>query len=203
MEAYVSRVTANGADLQGVASFSEAVALIFEGVNLGDAFIEVRRAGVVYTPLVKSSSRWYYLLGDNGDYQVYVNDVSFSAITIEGVVIPSFLPITMFAYQTDKASSSITEEDRHNVYAAGRVDCVNYPYLISDVWPNFGLEMNGGISGEHVVTYHNCRRRAETFFNVFARIIVTVIDETQPAYVEINGFIVFVFNYEQQRRRRR
>ena len=203
MKAYVSRVTANGADIEGDIAFSEQVALLIEGSNLSGAFVEVIRSGVVYTPLLKSQGQFYYLLVDNGVYVLTIDGVKFAKITVENIIVPEFLPASLGAFQTDKGMNNITAADKHNLSTIAGADCINYPYVVSDVWPSFCLEIYKGIGNQHTVNFQNCSSAGVGFTNTFVRILARVIDAAQPAYIEIDGFIIFVFNYQQQRRRRR
>lgn len=194
---------ANGAELTDGASFDGAVLLVFRGVNLPDAGIEVYKAGVYYTPLASSAESYSYTIGDNGVYTVLIDGLLYARFTVEGVEVPSYFPRNMRALQTDIRQADPAADHIFNVMELGSANCINYPYVASEELPYFVVRMYGSLPEGTSIGFINCRANQATTTGSWPRWNLSVIDPSAPAVLTFNGFIFAVLNYQQQRRRRR
>lgn len=158
---------------------------------------------VQYTPLVGTPTEPLYILGDNGIYRIYCNGYLVRTITIDGMAMPEqpYLKIEAFL---DKTAAWSGGSPLHLESTSAR--CLNYPYKTEDPYKYLTVRItakSGGVIMPADVIKINANVVAQAQSGLTAYIKVTPINEDLPVVMTLEGVIVFVGNYEQQRRRRR
>lgn len=193
--AYVNGSLAT-ADLESFPSYTGAVTLEISVNGWDDDSCYLMFDDVRYTPLATDGNRRTYIIGDNGQAKIYINDVLWGGFDVSGIVVPELSQrkrMVQLPPDTWAMGSGINQED---VVA----NCINYPHLASDSYPRFKMAIfnveeqpfesdfgcvNGVLGG---YTY--------TESQASMAIGAEVTDPTKPAYLMYKGFIVAVFNYE-------
>lgn len=194
-EASIQSVTANGSAVSEDETLEGSQELIISGTNLSTRSVKVFFGNVEYTPLELGDGYMKYLIGDNGAVRILLNGRVYLNFSVSGVVVPEGLPTRMNMFQTDSTSARPDDSDRYNSLDLTGINCINYPYMYNENYANFGLSIWVPDIDPDILTLHNCTINntqglaARRLFN-FA-----LVDITQPAWIEWNGFIIAVFNY--------
>ncbi len=158
---------------------------------------------VHYTPLGGSSDAPLFILTDNGVYRIYCNGFIYRTITIEGMVMPE-QPYSKIDCGMN-TSGNIALTTRTNVMQTSE-RCLNYPFKPTDERPFFMIELV--LTDLDYLSWSNVQRenirisQNRTQSNLLLASFQP-IKAAEPVIMRIDGVIVFVGNYEQQRRRRR
>lgn len=172
------------------------------GSNLQDLYVVVFKDDVEYTPLYKSESVYEFLIGDNGSYSLVIGRNVYARFIVDGIEVPSFLPAKLGASRANVTTANVPSGNRRDLVSKSNATCLNYNYVYLEDWPYFAFSFDKQITSANVIAYHNCIANATQFFSYASWFNLSVIDKSLPAWLEIDGFIVFVFNYQQQRKRR-
>lgn len=194
-EASIQSVTANGSAVVEDETLTGSQTLRIYGSNLSIKSVKLFFDDVEYYPLSFGLDYMEYLLGDNGDVRVALNGKTYLNFSISGIEIPDILPTTIFG-DLERNSSAATGDFINRMTIEG--NCLNYPYKTTEEYKYFGLYMSheDGVEVlESDYTLHNCQKNY--FINAASRALmkVIVIDTSEPAWIEYQGFIVAVFNY--------
>lgn len=188
-------------------TYNVQLSVIVRGSGLwGSNFEFVRKEGhdeVQYTPLGGSPDAPLFIITDNGVYRIYANGQLYRTITVEGMVIPDASFRNIYAYQSPGGTLNI-QDCINEMVTSER--CLNYPYKVSEDYPNFLLRfvsaLPSGLPPDTFV-YEGCTRvSGRASATSYYRNIVPTNDGL-PCVIRYQGVIIFVGNYEQQRRRRR
>lgn len=155
---------------------------------------------VKYTPLEVTASSWKYILTGDGTYTLVENKYVLGSVVLSDIEPPAeLLSFVAMGQKSDTAANSTGAINIESV----RTDCINYAHMASTEYPNFYLAVrfdseSTPAQGDFVV--HGCSINS---YNVnteasykTARINLTPDAAGTPCYVEYDGFIVAVFNYE-------
>lgn len=198
-KAVINSVAADGSEVLGPQggniSFDHGVTLTITGENMTPETVWLVHDGIAYTPLSVDGNTWTYILGSNGTNVIWVNGVSYARVAITGVTVPDGLPNVIKASLNN---SDLTPQD-YNTVTVQSADCLNYPFVVSDNYPNFHLvigsagtpfvsveddfEVVGGTRGYHYNTQS------------VTSLYVTPLSSSEICYVKYKGYIVFVGNY--------
>ena len=158
---------------------------------------------VQYTPLGGTPTEPLYILGDNGIYRIYCNGYLIRTITIDGMAMPEQRYSRIEAYLS-QTTGWAEDSPLHREYTSAR--CLNYPYKTEGSYKYMFVRIYGK-SGEDLspsdVEKINATVIVQTKSGSSVWIKVAPIDEGLPVVMTLEGVIVYVGNYEQQRRRRR
>ena len=197
--AVIYKVRINGSEIPLADSFETLVTgqatLEIEGEGFTSDTLMVEHDGVTYTPLQKDGNVWTYILGNNGDTRIYLNDTLFHKIVTSGVVVPSVLPARISMRQksdeavTGESTTSINYVNMQSTY------CINYSYLVNEGYPYYLLLVHFSDVVEGDFACSNCTINNFSSVENLTRINMSVTDPTKPAYITYQGFIIAVFNY--------
>lgn len=202
------RVTFNGSQIwqsgQGrvIIQASEGGELVIQGQNLNSekSFVTFLADGasqaVRYTPLWVDSSGWHYILSANGRASVIINEYVACGVTLSGIEIPEGLPNK---FDGSMQGTGGTSQNRLTVRD---VVCINYPYKVSVEATAFKFVVgDNGSAFVHTdsedYTAHNCSINISAGTSGVTTIIsATPTNDAALCYVEYEGVIIAVFNYE-------
>ena len=179
-----------------IVSYQQPVTLVVTGENMTPESVYLEHNGVRYTPLVIDGNSWTYILGDNGTNRIYVNGQLYGGIAIRGISIPDGLPSEFSARQRPDTTSG----DYVNPVVELGVNCLNYPYRSSEEYPYVYLKIGSSsypFETEESFVLVNCSGIISMSQGGYASGNLSVDDLSQPAYVTLGNFIVFVFNYTE------
>ena len=150
---------------------------------------------VRYTPLAVSGNKRTYIIGDNGTVRIYINNQLFGGLKVEGITVPTGFPTVLTMLQ---AGSAVFPTSSRTNYVAINGNCINYPYLVRPDYKNFRLSMPN-YQGAFVQSDFECDNCSILAFgsdgDTANCVLLEVVDNTKPAWVTFQGFIVTVFNY--------
>lgn len=199
--AVIENVAINGSvvpDIYGhMLSYDQPVTLVITGAGMNSNNVWLEHNRVRYTPLVVEGNKWTFILGDNGSNRIYVNGAFYGGVTLQGIEVPSILPHAMRAGQTSKSSTPIVTDDFMNDTGTRVANCINYPYLVNEEAENYIFYMRDSGEDPGVFTASNAEFLVNELQYGSWLILLSVVDDTQPAYLMLDGFIVFVFNYSE------
>lgn len=191
----IARVTANGAVVSNAETLNGSQELrVYIGDGSADD-VSLTFNGVEYTPLLRGDGYIGYLLTENGACKIFVNGRVYMSFNVAGVVPPAEKSKRQSMYQT----ANLEESWSDLVNGQGVFEyCINYPYLETEALPAFvvysyfeerpSLDDFAFVNCEDI--YHNYNTGSSV-----ERHKVTIVDESNPAYVMYKGFIIAVFNY--------
>ena len=179
----------------GNVSIDHSSRLTITGRNLSSRSLRLVHDGVVYTPLSRSDTSCEYYLSANGVNVIYVNGSVYAWITVSGIVLPDGLP-TRFKVSQYSSTTTPAEINIEDVFLT---DCLNYPYLVNTNYPSFRMIIGdqnhpveatsddfvafGGTISDYEDLTGRCRMR------------ITPSTASDPVYVTLKGYIIFVANY--------
>lgn len=188
-------MTANGTEISDGESLSGSQVVRVYGSNLTPPYFSLMFNGVEYTPLDYGEGYVEYVLQDNGTYEIRNEHDVVMSFEISGVTVPSELPRRMLMFQTDENASNPNPAYRQNVMDRESVNCINYNYKYNEAYQYFGYALWIVELDLSRLSFYNCSINKSTqLANRFACTLI-VIDTSKPAYVQLDGFIVAVFNY--------
>lgn len=197
--ASVLSVKVNGTEVKGslpsFPSYTGVVTLDISVDGWNDDSCYVMFEDVKYTPLSVDDGVRSYIIGNNGRVRLYVGGVLYGGFDVSGIETPDWLPTLLEACQYPDGSATFGTNINH---VSGNYDCINYPFLKDENYPFFGFLIRNIDTSEvraEDMEYVNCTRSAlyEPDDRIFMKLSVT--DDTKPAYVMWQGFIIYVFNY--------
>lgn len=200
LKASFVRATANGAELIGgqgrIFEVTGSQTLVVTGRHMTDDNVWLMAGDVRYTPLTREDGSWTYLLGDNGTYKLYVNGNLYLGLSISGIVAPDVASLVKRLRQT---STTSTEQGVNSQEVTS--GCLNYPFLFNSEYPFFSLVIWGLTEGaipEDSITTVNCSIERSAFVDESTRQLLwmSVDDNSKPAYIAVDDYIIAVFNYQ-------
>lgn len=197
-QAVISSVSVDGSvvtDWSGkTLSYGRGIELTITGDMLTEG-VRLVHDDVEYTPLASSGDSITFVLGDNGTNTIYVNGFVAFRVVVSGVVVPEDLrgQNNMRLYSTNATSGGDSQSIVSGDY------CVNYPYMAMEDFPFFlltALLASGKVIDRDELVPNNCTiNNFQQQEGTFAIINLSVTDNTKPAYITYQGFIIAVFNY--------
>ena len=194
-EASIQSVTANGSAVSEDDTLEGSQELIITGTNLSTRSVKVFFDNVEYTPLTTGVGSMRYLIGDNGDVRIVVNGRAYLNFSVSGVVVPDILPKKFEMWQVDTASQPYQPGINTRDFTG---NCINYPFKEDPTFKWFALKVfipqsagytrsdyvveNGAIVDYYVDAYQTLMK-------------IKVTDTDLPCYIELEDFIIAVFNY--------
>lgn len=178
-----------------IVSYQQPVTLVITGKNMTSESVYLEHDGMRYAPLVVDGDSWTFILGDNGTNRIYLNGSLYGGIAISGIAIPEFLPCKFVGLQKNNDNLYANEGTYINKVDILSTDCINYGYMKDDSYPNYLFIVYGEGIVEDSFGYVNCNLNNILVEALIARVNVAVIDDTKPAYITYQGFIIAVFNY--------
>ena len=148
-----------------------------------------------YTPLNRGEGYIEFILGDNGTATISVDGSRFMSFEVEGNVVPEELPTYMELSQIPSVSI-YTGNDNILVAREASTKCLNGPTAYNVDYPYYILRMRIADFTPNRLTCHNCVISASgAVSGGLYNTCFSVIETELPAYVELDGFIILVFNY--------
>lgn len=194
-KATIQSVTANGSAVSSGDSLEGSQELRVYGSNLyGDNF-SLTFNGVEYTPLFNGDGYVGFIIGDNGTVQIHCNGRLYMTLQVSGIVIPADLPTRMVCSQK---SDTIPSGGGANVVIYDEVNCANYPYRTTGLYPNyrFVIRVNStATSNDFDFTNATLLAHDTDGSPTDVRMILQPIDGASPIVVRYKDFIVAVLNY--------
>lgn len=192
--AYVNGSLATAA-LESFPSYTGNVTLEISVAGWDDDTCYLMFGDVRYTPLATEGNKRTYIIGDNGQAKIYINDILWGGFNVSGIVVPDVLPTGMVMWQKKTPNPSSLSA---NVMIENSVNCINYPYVANEEFPNFALKMGDAaapFTDLDGLVGVNCTLSNGLVEDNDAVTGITLTDSTKPAYITYQGFIVAVFNY--------
>ena len=178
-----------------ILTYNQPVELTIVGANLDSKSVVLKHGSTEYTPLVVDGDEWTYILGDNGHNRIYLNGSLYGGIDISGIETPSALPVDIYGYQKNNDAVTGESSTTINRLKASRAYCINYPFTVDESHPYFLFFFETGNMDESEFEGNNCSINNFLGESAPCRINVSVIDQSKPAYLTYQGFIIAVFNY--------
>lgn len=195
-EASISQVTANGSAVQNAQVLTGPQELIISGPSISTANLKVYANGVEYVRLGGDDNNSLYLLTANGSYQIYVNGYLYMTVFVTGITPPAGFPLEITAVQVPTTSVTINQDGAINKVILRDALCMNYPFVEDDVANYYLVSFQGVDYEQESFVLHNCEIKTVNHNESYTRLNLEVTDATEPAWVELEGSIVFVFNYQ-------
>lgn len=193
--AYVNGSLAT-ADLESFPSYTGNVTLEISVNGWDDDTCYLMFGDVRYTPLATDGNKRTYIIGDNGQVKIYINNVLWGGFEVSGIVVPSWLPQTFSA-------GRITRFELGGSWGVKipsvTTNCVNIPLKATESEPAFKLQFaNGDSSGIDYskISGVNCEVLSGTSAGGSGLIVGQPTDVSEVAYMTYQGFIFCVFNYQ-------
>ena len=193
--ATITAVTANGSAVRDFEELQGSQQLRIVGRNLNTGNVRLMFNNTKYTPLEIGDDYLGYLIGDNGDVQIYLNDRPYMNFSVSGITIPSELPqLLRMGLVASQYSSWNESKQQQNVNG----NCINYDILKTQSYPLYifypNIQMQEEELGRFEVVNGTFVRKVVAVTG-YATMSVEVTDDTKPAYITLDDFIVAVFNY--------
>lgn len=194
-EASILSVTANGSAVLNASVLSGSQFLDVQTNKADSEGVVLYKGNVRLTPLDSSDYHLNYILNDNGAYRLYSGGRLSMSFAVQDCVVPEDLPSRWSVGQRNAQN-----QDAINA-VTGFSTFVNYPQMYNESHPNFtlviGVEANPFVhTDSEDYTAHNCSIDVRTTTSGYSTMIVAnVVDPDKVAWVEYEGFILFVFNY--------
>lgn len=193
--ATITAVTANGSAVRDFDELQGSQQLRIVGRNLNTGNVRLMFNNSEYTPLEIGDDYLGYLISDNGDVQIYLNDRPYMNFSVEDVTIPEEAPFEFVMSQQLDASNRINRVQLHDA------NCLNYPYRYNEDYPYFVMQV-GQASNPFDDTdtsnyeFINCTANvASTSGGAAVLFTISVTDTEEVAYIKYKDFIIAVFNY--------
>lgn len=195
LEATIQSVTANGSAVSEGDTLEGSQELVITGTNLSTKSVRVFFGNVEYTPLSIGVGSMQYLIGDNGNVRVVVNGQTYLNFSVSGIVTPSELPTGMKAAQKSNTNAGWSQSSQRNELSIDSGNCINYPFMVNGVTPNFIFLVGIANVVDEELTLHNCTVNAFSYPDGQSIFNVTPVDPSAVCYIEYKSFIIAVFNY--------
>lgn len=200
-KAVIESVAVDGSKVLGPAggnlNYDHAITLTVTGENMTPETVWLVHDGVPYVPLTVDGNTWTYVLGSNGANVLWLNGVSYSRITITGIVTPEELPNSLRASQFDLAA----QPQETNALQINDADCLNYPFKVSQTYKSirflFGSSAKPVSDAESDFEVHNGTITQSGPVDDRWRLLLQVTDWSKVCYVTFKGYIVLVTNYTE------
>lgn len=192
--AYVNGSLAT-ADLESFPSYTGNVTLEISVNGWDDDTCYLMFGDVRYTPLATEGNKRTYIIGDNGQVKIYINNVLWGGFEVSGISRPDGMDGLVTAYQSDVPA--IGGGNHINAKSSNNY-CINYPYRADEAHPYYRVRLYGTFdSGDLTnLAYVNCSENNSSINSDDDIVVnVSVTDATKPAYITYQGFIIAVFNY--------
>lgn len=192
-------ITANGnlvtAALIGFPELTGNQTLVVSVADWDSETCWLEHDGIRYTPLAVDGNAKTYLLGDNGNYRLFLNNALYGGFSISGIVVPPNITARKIMAQSETVKSDPTLSGTYNRVTFDG-NCINYPYVMTEELPYFSLRLNDDteLSVENF-EFVNCINNTFQSSDTRTQMSISVTDATKPAYIMYQGFIVAVFNY--------
>lgn len=197
----------NGSPIYEDQSYNVQLIVIVRGDGLwGDNYGFYRivdGAFVQYASLGGSWDALEYFITMSGDYAIVANGEVIRRISVSNLQPPD---VAM-----SNIGAGLKKDTKRNTVGAINVMnttewVLNYPYKVDDVYRWFYLQFNhsqGSIVSQSRFGFYGCIARAYSETQSSNFWILEPNDPNGVCYVTLDDFIIWVGNYEQQRRRRR
>lgn len=192
--AYVNGSLAT-ATLESFPSYTGNVTLELSVAGWDDDTCFLMFGDVRYTPLVTEGNRRTYIIGDNGQAKIYINNVLWGGFEVSGIVVPEGLDVFTSMRKFATTSATPSQADSQDIMSVVSTRCINYPYYANEEFPYFFLQKSIQAVDEEDLVGHNCTVNAFQQRESYFTLNVSVTDATKPAYITYQGFIIAVFNY--------
>ena len=193
-EASIQSVTANGSAVSEGDTLEGSQELVITGSNLSTRSVKVFFDGVEYTPLSMGVNSMQYLIGDNGNVRVLVNGRVYLNFSVSGIVLPEELPTSMYLFRSpDRAAYTgpytplLSYETSTNCLQVAQGYDIEKPYYV--------YKISIAELDTTRLSFFNCTKVAQQGESNMTNIGIEITDPDSVAYIELDGFIVCVFNY--------
>lgn len=193
-EASISSVTANGSAVTEGSTLEGSQTVRIYGTNLNTRSVKLTFEGVEYVPLNRGVDFMEYVIGDNGDVRISLNGHGYLDFSVEGITPPEELPVRMSLWRTASSEASSSASTPQIAYS-NSTSCLQVPRGYDSEKPNYILKIGIADLTLSRLTYHNCAFSATRQEGTGTNICVTITSPDDVAYIELDGFIVCVFNY--------
>lgn len=193
--AYVNGSLAT-ADLESFPSYTGAVTLEISVNGWDDDTCYLMFGDVRYTPLVTEGNKRTYIIGDNGQAKIYINNVLWGGFEVSGIVVPEGIDVYTSMRKFRTTGTTPSQADSQDIMNVSRANCINYPYKANEDYPYFFLQKSMQAENEEDLVGNNCTVNGFQQFESYFTLNVSVTDDTKPAYITYQGFIIAVFNYQ-------
>lgn len=191
----VSRVTANDSDVSDGETLTGSQVVRVYGNNLTAPFVTLTFGDVEYTPLTQGEGYIEFILGDNGTATINVDGSRFMSFEVEGITIPSELPVVVSAGQRDNVATDYQPTHVYEYSQYSRRNCLNFPRLYNSTYPYFYFIFNFSAESRDDFAVVNGTIEASNVPAPTSRFVISVTDISKPAYLTYKDFIIAVFNY--------
>lgn len=195
----ISSVLVNGgvvADFAGrTLEYNAPISLTIIGTDVQSDSLTLFHNGTQYTPLAQEENSITFILGENGTNVISIGGVAVFRVVISGIVVPAD------AVRTKRMAQTVARDNGEGINSISTQDnCINYPYMYLESNPFYCLLLTSvaeAIDFEGRLTLSNCVHSNTRYFEAqqYQYLWFTVTDTSKPAYVELDGFIIAVFNY--------
>lgn len=191
----IVRVTANGAVVSNAETLIGQQAVRVYGDSLVSGSYRFVCNGIEYTPLSQGDDYDEYLLTANGSVTIWVDGRVYMSFNVTGISMPSDMSGVVRAFMRDANHQRI---DDTTIIA--RNGCVNMARVVSAEAPSFGCYVSAVDEQElepSLLTSHNGTLSGVSWVSAQSYLVFDVVpvDDSQPLWVDYDGFIVFVANY--------
>ena len=194
-EASITSVTANGSAVLNAQVLTGSQEVHVLGTNIDASNVRFDVGGVNYYPLDVDEGDLTYLITANSFVRVFLGSRLIMSFTVEGITVPEGLPGTITAAQVTTVSPDTSQEGAANVTSVTDAVCQNYPYKATEALPYFAFLYRFAIQQEDVKCF-NCTVSGWTVTGGGnTRMNFTPEDADKPAWIELEGTIIAVFNY--------
>lgn len=197
----------NGSPIYEDQSYNVQLIVVVRGDGLwGDNYGFYRivdGAFVQYAALGGSWDALEYIITMSGDYAIVANGEVIRRISVSNLQPPDVA-------MTNIGAGLKKDTNRNQTGAINVINTrewvLNYPYKVDDVYRWFFLQFNhsqGSIISQSRFKLYGCIAKQYYNTQAFNFWILEPDDPNGVCYVTLDDFIIWVGNYEQQRRRRR
>ena len=191
----ISKVTANDATIANAATLSGSQIIRVYGQSLYGQGYRFVCNGIDYTPLSSTDEYDEFILTDSGSIRILVDDQVYLSFSVSGINHPADMTGAVRAYLADIGShvDSSTEISTTS-------GCLNYPKKVTEDYPY--IKVFAGFTsqptGEGDMIYNNCSVADASWDSAESELvlILSITDDSKPAYVTYKGYIFLVGNYD-------
>lgn len=192
--AYVNGSLATAA-LESFPSYTGNVTLEISVAGWDDATCYLMFGDVRYTPLATEGNKRTYIIGDNGQAKIYINNVLWGGFEISGIVVPAGFPAEIIAALTDQATTGLNPEHLSNRVNVESANCMNYPYKPNNQYPYCLMRFKTELANDENLVLQNCTLETSGFSETSSTLVMSPVDQDKPCWVVWKDFIIAVFNY--------
>jgi hypothetical protein len=195
LKASIQSVTANGSAVQGGVTLSGSQIVRITGKNLSPNSVRLYHNGILYTPLEAGSNYYEYLITQNGQVDIYANNSLYVSFSVDDIPVLDGFPCTIEVVQVPTTTMAFSQQGKENYKAFFNSYCANYNYMKNVDAPYFLLGWRADPFDQEDMVLHNCTVENFSSSSTITSVNVSVVDAEKPAWIEVNGVIIAVFNY--------